>query len=283
MKNQYCRWSAFDRNAKIVLASGKTPQIWDIASGQMLLSLPVSDFADYYAEWDLALTPKGDIAVASFSHDLRILVWETEKGKEISRWKLGCVATGMAVTNKLVLIGANISKMLVLCDLDTGDEIFRVKTKTSATETVCISDDGKYGLSGGGDKRIRLWDLKNGKIIQEIVGHTGRVQSLDFGPMNKTAVSGSSDKTVRVWNLENGQELACFRGIPRIVDCVAFAANGQHVAAGSRDGIVRVWNLDNGNQQIFQGHTCDITSVAFRPNCKTLVSASLQEVWKWTL
>src|SRR5262249_26015593 len=159
----------------------------------LLRALPMTGFYTYYAHWDIALTPDGGRAVASFSSNYHVLAWDTASGEELLRWNLKGVATGMAVTGHRALIGDRISKLLMLYDLNTGAELFVVKPRTSATETVAISDDGRLGLSGGGDKRVRLWDLTAGRLVQELPGHTGRVHSLDFGPGGATGVSGGSD------------------------------------------------------------------------------------------
>jgi WD40 repeat protein len=245
--------------------------------------LPITGFDDYYGTWDIALTPDGSRAVASFSSDHHILVWDTASGQELVRWNAGCVATGIAVTRDRALIGARISKLLMLYDLNTGTELFRVKTRTSATETVAISDDGRLGLSGGGDKRVRLWDLTTGRLILELSGHTGRVHSIDFGPRSATAVSGGSDKTVRVWDLESGSQMFCFQGHTRIVDRVTFAPDGRSVASGARDLTVRVWDLADGRDRCFHGHNTNLTTVAYKPDGQRLVSAGQTEVWEWDL
>jgi WD40 repeat protein len=242
----------------------------------------MTGFPDYYAQWDIALTPDGGRAIASFS-TREVLVWDTTSGAELLRWSLKGVATGMAVTGDRALIGDRIYKLLALYDLNTGAELFQVKTRTSATERVAISDDGWLGLSGGGDKKVRLWDLSAGRVTLELSGHTGRVNALAFGPDSATAVSGGSDKTVRVWDLKAGRELACFQGHTRIVDCVAFAPDGRGVASGARDLTVRVWDLADGRERCFRGHTDNLTTVAYQPDGQTLVSAGHRDVWAWDL
>jgi WD40 repeat protein len=275
--------TAFDRAVNLLMGSGHVPRIWDLGTGRLLRAFPITGFYDYYADWDIALTPDGGRAVASFSSDHHILVWDTASGEEVLRWKSGCVATGMAVTSDRALIGSSIRKLLALYDLTTGAELFRVKTRTSATETVAISNDGRLGLSGGGDTHVRLWDLAAGRLLLELSGHNGRVHALDFGPGGATAVSGGSDKTVRVWDLEAGRELACFKGHTRIVDCVAFAPDGRSVASGARDRTVRIWDLADGRERCFHGHNNNLTALAYKPEGQALVSAGHQDVWEWDL
>jgi WD40 repeat protein len=279
----YARYSAFDRRANLLMTGGITPQLWDLRTGRLLRTFPVTGMPEYYAAWDIALTPMGDCAVASYS-DHSVRVWDTASGAEVLRWKTAAgVATGMAVTQHRVLVGNRWRKQLLLYNLQTGEELFCAKTRTSGTEMVAISDDGRLGLSGGGDKRIRLWDFSAGRQVSELTGHTGRVHCLRFGPGGRTAVSGSSDKTVRIWDLNEARELMSFGDHPRILDCVAFAPDGSSVASGARDGIVRVWKLTGDRAREFHGHLTSLTSLAYRPGGRSLVSAGFQDVWVWDL
>jgi WD40 repeat protein len=264
------------------MTGGLIPHLWDLTTGRLLRALPVTGFQGHYAAWAVALTPDGRRAIASYS-DNSVRVWDTASGAEVLRWQVGGVATGMAVIGDRVLIGNRWLKLLLLYDLATGAELFRAKARTSSTATVAISDDGRFGLSAGGDKRVRLWDLSDGRQVAELVGHTGRVQCLAFGPGGTTAVSGASDKTVRVWDLAASRELKSFEGHSRIVDCVAFAPDGRSVASGGRDLTVRVWDLADGRECCFQGHEDNLTTVAYRPDGRTLVSVGCRDVCTWNL
>jgi len=278
----YAPYSAVDCAAQLLMTGGYHPQLWDLTAGQLLRALPVTGFQGHFAAWAVALTPDGRRAIASYS-DQSVRVWDTASGAEVLRWQAEGVATGMAATGDRVLIGNQWRRLLLLFDVATGAELFRAKTRTSGTATVAISDDGQFGLSGGGDKKVRLWDLSAGRQVAELAGHTGRVHCLRFGPSGTTAVSCGSDKTVRVWDLTNGRELKSFSGHPRIVDCVAFAPDGQSVASGGRDLTVRVWHLTDGREQCFHGHGTNLTTVAYRLDSRTLVSVGCQDVWTWDL
>jgi WD40 repeat protein len=282
MSATYARFAAIDRAAKLLLTGGYRPQLWDLTAGRLLRELPVTGFQGHYADWAVGLTPDGGRAVASYS-DRSVRFWDTANGEEVFRWQADGVATGMAVTGDRVLVGEQWSKQLLLYDLATGTELFRAKTRTSGTTTVAISDDGRFGLSGGGDKKVHLWDLAVGRQVAELAGHTGRVHCLRFGPGGTTAVSCGSDKTVRVWDLTNGRELKSFPYHSRIVDCVAFAPDGQSVASGGRDLTARVWHLTDGREQCFHGHSTNPTTLAFRLDSRTLVSVGCQDVWTWDL
>ena len=66
----------------------------------------------------------------------------------------------------------------------------------ATVESVAVSPDGRYGLSGDDKGVIFLWDLETGKALRRLEGHTDIVTSVAFTPDGRHAVSGSQDKTL---------------------------------------------------------------------------------------
>src|SRR5258708_6135771 len=139
----YARDTAFDQQAKLLLMGGLSPQLWDVTAGRQIRTFPVTGMPEYYAAWEIALTPDGSRAIASYS-DHSVRVWDTASGVEVLRWQSAGVATGLAVAGDRVLIGNRWLKLLMLYDRTTGAELFRAKTRTSGTPTVAISDHGRF-------------------------------------------------------------------------------------------------------------------------------------------
>jgi WD40 repeat protein len=283
--NGYARRAAIDRNTRFLMTGGRAPHLWELPSGRLRFALPMTGMPDYYADWDIALTPDGKHAVASYS-DSNLRVWDTASGEEVLRWNTGSLtsATGMDVTCDRVLIGCRWQKELSCYQLRTGQQLLRVKARTSATETVALSEDGRFALSGGGDKRVHLWDLGAGQRLAELPGHTGRVMAVRFGSGGETAVSASADRTVGVWDLKKGTRMMTLTGPSRIINCVAISADGRRVAAGDRDLKVHVWTLADGHHRVFDGHSDSVIAVAFTTSGKAVVSVDQRgQVWTWDL
>jgi hypothetical protein len=76
----------------------------------------------------------------------------------------------------------------------------RFSRSSGRLTSMAVSPDGRFAVSGSGDKTVKLFDRETGKEIRSLAGHTGTVWSVAFSPDGKTIVSGSEDKTVRIWD-----------------------------------------------------------------------------------
>jgi hypothetical protein len=145
-------------------------------------------------------------------------------------------------------------------------------------QSVALSADGRYALSGGNDNKVRLWALETGDELKELKclpGHRGWVRSVAFSPDGSQAVSGSNDTTVRLWDLENGQPLKLFKEHRDAVLCVAFSPDGKYVLSAGDDLTVRLWDVNTGQQlYCLREHTEPVWSVAFAPNGRQFLSGS---------
>ncbi len=72
---------------------------------------------------------------------------------------------------------------------------------TLYVNSVVVSPDSKYVVSGSADGTIRVWDLSTGESICTLEGHNDWVNSVAVSPESKYIVSGSSDETIRVWEI----------------------------------------------------------------------------------
>jgi WD40 repeat protein len=89
-------------------------------------------------------------------------------------------------------------------------------------------------VSGGVDRKVRVWDLGGGPA-RVLEGHTGRVTAVAF--LGDHVVSAGDDQTVRLW-LPSGQARVVRGSAP--VRRLAVSADGTQLAVGYDDGILRV-------------------------------------------
>ena len=129
--------------------------------------------------------------------------------------------------------------------------------------SVVISTDGRWALSGGTDKTLRLWEVSSGKCMRTFLGHTGPAYSVALSTNGQWALSGGIDKTLCHWEVSSGKCMRTFLGHESSVKSVVMSADGEWALSGSSDNTLRLWEVSSGKcLRSFVGHTEGVYSVA---------------------
>ncbi|KAK0728159.1 WD40-repeat-containing domain protein [Lasiosphaeria miniovina] len=127
------------------------------------------------------------------------------------------------------------------------------KGHTGGILTVRASQDGKYVVTGGSDKRMVVHNAEDLKPIRAFTQHRDAVTGLAFRRGTNQLFSCSKDRTVKVWSLD---ELAyvetLFGHQDEIVDVDALGQE-RCVSVGARDRTARYWKVPEESQLVFRG------------------------------
>lgn len=108
--------------------------------------------------------------------------------------------------------------------------------------SVAVSDDGQTIVTGGWDKKVRLWDREGKPIGVPFAGHTEVVRSVAISADGQTIISAGFD-AVRIWDRRGGEP----RPLPvqGKFSSVALSSDGQILLTYDSPK-VRLWDR-NGN------------------------------------
>jgi WD40 repeat protein len=149
---------------------------------------------------------------------------------------------------------------------------------TKLVYCAAFSPDGKYIVSGSGDKTVMVWDAKMGKCaLGPLNMHTLSVWCVAFSPNGRRIASGSCDKTIVVWDAVTGEVVAGpLEGHTKAIWCVCFSPDDKHIASGALDNTVRIWDAQTGGLLVgpLTGHTSCVCSVVFSGDGGKVASGS---------
>jgi len=276
------------RSALSVGVWGGGLKLWDLASGKCLRTLeghsgPVSS---------MSLSADGRFVVSGGS-DKKINVSEVATGKCLRTFLCGDSVGSVCVSADGCFVLSSCDKTLKLWEVATGRGLRTFEGHTNRVNSACLSEDGRFALSGSNDYMLRLWDVATGhtvKVLWDVAtGHTDKVRSVCLSSDGRFALSGSSDKTLKLWELATGKCLRTFEGHSGSVDSVCLSADGRFALSGSADAMIKLWEVATGCcEQTFVGHTrgmyeYGVTSVCLSLDARTLLSSGDKTLKMWFL
>jgi hypothetical protein len=153
-------------------------------------------------------------------------------------------------------------------------ELKKFEGHTDEVKGVALSSDGRYGVSGGVDKTVRVWDLASGKEERLLRGHNKQVWAVAFHPNNRQVFSVSWDATARLWDVKSANEIR--RYTHRLdVNGLAVSRDGNTFLTGSDDHNVYLWSTSSADEiRKYTGHTNFVYCAAFGPDGRHIASGS---------
>ncbi|NEQ82242.1 MAG: hypothetical protein F6K26_18900 [Moorea sp. SIO2I5] len=245
----------------------------------------------------VAVTPDGTMVISG-SSDHTVKVWDLNTGAEI-RTLTGHSApvNAVAVTpdGTKVISGASDNTVRVW-NLATGTEIQRFNGHSAPVNAVAVTPNGKKVVSASvaNYDSIKVWDLETGQEELTLKGHGDLVINVAITSDNRV-ISGSENGTIKVWSSKTGKVLSrpayrriSTRKLPRKVYAIAVSLDDQWLIAGCQEkttlsdsNAIIILNLRT--EKIIKeidSHTAPIVAIAFTPDGKRFISASLDKTIK---
>ena len=128
---------------------------------------------------------------------------------------------------------------------------------------IAVSSDGKYCVSGGKDKIIRVYDARL-KIpeIKTFTGHRDTVTALTFRHSSYTLFSGAMDRTLKHWDLNDMAYMETMFGHQEGILAMDCGSKNKPVTVGG-DRTARVWSIEEENHTLFRTKTTSLDCVQY--------------------
>ena len=179
-----------------------TIQVVDVSSGEMTAKLEGhSRFIQ-----DLSLEPSGSL-LASAGQDGGVFLWNLQQESPVQRFSFsGAPPDPRADAVALLPDGSGIIAgglaPPTLWSTDSGDALRTFNGHAGAVRALAVSPGGRFLLSSGDDRTVRLWDVATGVEQRRYVGHRFPTnEGLAFSPEGRLAASAGFGGTIFLWEL----------------------------------------------------------------------------------
>ncbi|KAM0708936.1 hypothetical protein Q7P35_002972 [Cladosporium inversicolor] len=163
----------------------------------------------------------------------------------------------------------------------SAGELIKTLTRAHKGTVLSLHFDSKYLVTGGKDKKIKLWNRRPMNVddtdiphlavkptesdqyqeysfLATFDGHDAAVNSVRL--RGDVMVSVSGDRSICIWNLQTGAILHKVKIHQRGVACLQY--NGRFIVSGSTDESVRIYDIDRKVEvACLKGHTNLVRSV----------------------
>lgn len=123
-----------------------------------------------------------------------------------------------------------------------------IDCKQGAVRAVRFSVDGAYCLTGGSDRKLKLWNPYRGVVLKTYGGHGDEVMDACASCDSSQIVSCGLDKSVILWDVTTGTPVRRLRGHAGAVNAVRFNEESTMIISGSRDNTAMCWDIRSKSQ-----------------------------------
>lgn len=222
-------------------AGDRIIKIWDLASGQLKLSLT----GHVSAVRGVAVSSRHPY-LFSTGEDKKVLCWDLEANKVIRHYHghtQSCTSLSLHPTLDL-LVSAGRDSVARLWDMRTKAQIHCLEGHTNTVAAVKCQEVEPQIITSSHDSTIRCWDIIAGKTMCTLTNHKKSVRALTLHPKWYSMASAAPDN-IKQWKFPKNEFIQNLSGHDSILN--ALASNSDNVlVSGADNGSIFMWDWLTG-------------------------------------
>jgi WD40 repeat protein len=146
----------------------------------------------------------------------------------------------------LKLVSSSRDKSCKVFESQTGHPVVTFSGHGEPVYTAAFLADNQTVVSGGSDRKLRVWTTAEAKEVRAIEGFSGDIFRLHVLAGDQV-LAASGDKNLHLHNAADGAPLRLFAGHSDWVYTLSTHLPSKRLASGCYDGEVRIWNMEDGS------------------------------------
>ena len=265
---------AYSPDGQCLIATGTstTPNVWNVQTGQKLLTLTGHTARVRATAWSA-----DGMLLATGGEDQNVIVWDAATGA-VRFTFTGHTDTIIAIAfspDSRRLASASLDSSLRIWDVHTGELVYTVTREgVQASRGVSWSPDGLHiaettlGIDALHGAHLYILNALTGETEHDTaLGDTG-IGHLSYSPDGtRIAVALSDGQAYDVFDAHTGEKVLTLPGHGVTTTAIAYSPDGSQIATGGLDNLAQLWDANTGKELLKLPTPLTITyRLAFSPD-----------------
>lgn len=142
---------------------------------------------------------------------------------------------------------------------ETPDIFVQLGHRSSDVKASALSEDGKYLVTGSGDRTVKLWNADTGAEIRTFTGHASEVGAVAISADGSRVLSGDQKGVIKLWDTASGSGIRSMTITEKesSVNALRFSPGGRFFTSLTATTLA-VWDINTGRiirkTENVQGH-----------------------------
>ncbi|MEO1131221.1 MAG: HEAT repeat domain-containing protein [Cyanobacteria bacterium J06639_1] len=273
---------ALNRDATRIASSYETNRsplfvIWERASGNVQEFTAAGDTIR-----DIVMAPDGGTQAIAGGHDGQLIEWQLGGSSQPvlqANAPISALATS-PTWKQAIFVGGNDGIIRVFDS--SWQLVHSYKAHRGSISKMLASADGRYLVTGGNDRTVKVWHLPSYRVVQSWIHPKGWVTSLAMTPNGRYIFAGGQ-YSIAIWDAQTGTAVETIQAPNSFVRALALSPdNNTLFSAGvARSGAIAIWDWQAGRQLGTLGsHEGNINALEMSADGRFLVSGGNDiKVW----
>ena len=158
-------------------------------------------------------------------------------------------------------------------DLDTRRIVHSISCHKQEVYAVEYTPDGRYVVTGSGDRTIKIVDIKQGEPVATLDAFP-MLSSHEFKEFGITSIAVSSDgsliapgcvdKIIRIWQFSTKKLICSLEGHVNPIYSLSFSPDSRYIASGSLDKTIILWERQFGEDNSITSAESQVACISFK-------------------